>query len=189
MVCCPAAWPSSRTERVWDAQKLVSVTRRADLQAEPSLRTPHGAAADAVTARASPTLVRFRSHPRGGHGVVRDEVLRSGVSRARASTRDRVGRRKFTCRCERGAIAALATISLGLCSRVGGCAWSGRLPISGSCTPRVQATNCDQFQGIRSLLAYWRLEYNHYRPHQSLDYQAPAECARRRRMESQPDPL
>jgi len=36
------------------------------------------------------------------------------------------------------------------------------------------------------LLEDWRLEYNHYRPHQSLGYQTPAEYARRWRAENQP---
>jgi hypothetical protein len=38
------------------------------------------------------------------------------------------------------------------------------------------------------LVEDWRLEYNHYRPHQSLDYQTPAEYARRWRTETQPAP-
>jgi putative transposase len=37
------------------------------------------------------------------------------------------------------------------------------------------------------LLDDWRLEYNHYRPHQSLSYQTPAEYARRWRTENQPE--
>lgn len=37
------------------------------------------------------------------------------------------------------------------------------------------------------LIDDWRLEYNHYRPHQSLDYQTPAEYARRWRTEHQPE--
>ena len=37
------------------------------------------------------------------------------------------------------------------------------------------------------LLDDWRLEYNHYRPHQSLNYMTPAEYARRRRTETQPE--
>jgi len=40
------------------------------------------------------------------------------------------------------------------------------------------------------LLEDWRLEYNHYRPHQSLNYQTPAEYARRwmtERPEKQPE--
>jgi transposase InsO family protein len=35
------------------------------------------------------------------------------------------------------------------------------------------------------LIDDWRLEYNHYRPHQSLSYQTPAEYAHRLRTESQ----
>jgi putative transposase len=38
------------------------------------------------------------------------------------------------------------------------------------------------------LVEDWRLEYNHYRPHQSLNYQTPAEYARRCRQETQPTP-
>ena len=38
------------------------------------------------------------------------------------------------------------------------------------------------------LVEDWRLEYNHYRPHQSLNYQTPAEYARRWRTETQPAP-
>ena len=38
------------------------------------------------------------------------------------------------------------------------------------------------------LVEDWRLEYNHYRPHQSLNYQTPAEYARRCRQETQPAP-
>ena len=38
------------------------------------------------------------------------------------------------------------------------------------------------------LLDDWRLEYNHYRPHQSLNYHTPAEYARSRRTETQPAP-
>jgi transposase InsO family protein len=38
------------------------------------------------------------------------------------------------------------------------------------------------------LVEDWRLEYNHYRPHQSLSYQTPAEYARRCRQETQPAP-
>jgi putative transposase len=37
------------------------------------------------------------------------------------------------------------------------------------------------------LLEDWRLEYNHYRPHQSLSYQTPAEYAHRWRTENQPE--
>jgi putative transposase len=37
------------------------------------------------------------------------------------------------------------------------------------------------------LINGWRLEYNHYRPHQSLNYQTPAEYARRCRTEKQPE--
>jgi len=37
------------------------------------------------------------------------------------------------------------------------------------------------------LLEDWRLEYNHYRPHQSLNYQTPAEYAHRWRTEKQPE--
>jgi transposase InsO family protein len=37
------------------------------------------------------------------------------------------------------------------------------------------------------LLEDWRLEYNHYRPHQSLNYMTPAEYARTRRPEDQPE--
>ena len=37
------------------------------------------------------------------------------------------------------------------------------------------------------LLEDWRLEYNHYRPHQSLSYQTPAEYARRWRTDNQPE--
>ena len=33
----------------------------------------------------------------------------------------------------------------------------------------------------------WRLEYNHYRPHQSLNYMTPAEYARQRRTDTQPE--
>jgi putative transposase len=33
----------------------------------------------------------------------------------------------------------------------------------------------------------WRLEYNHYRPHQSLSYMTPAEYARKRKIENQPE--
>ena len=36
------------------------------------------------------------------------------------------------------------------------------------------------------LLDDWRLEYNHHRPHQSLNYQTPAEYAHRWRTENQP---
>ena len=36
------------------------------------------------------------------------------------------------------------------------------------------------------MLDDWRLEYNHYRPHQSLQYKTPAEYARRWRTEDQP---
>src|SRR5436305_6755755 len=38
------------------------------------------------------------------------------------------------------------------------------------------------------LVEDWRREYNHYRPHQSLNYQTPAENARRWRPETQPAP-
>ena len=38
------------------------------------------------------------------------------------------------------------------------------------------------------LLDDWRLEYNHYRPHQSLNYMTPAEHARRWRTDTQPKP-
>jgi putative transposase len=37
------------------------------------------------------------------------------------------------------------------------------------------------------LLEDWRLEYNHYRPHQSLSYQTPVEYARRWRTDNQPE--
>ena len=37
------------------------------------------------------------------------------------------------------------------------------------------------------LLEDWRLEYNHYRPHQSSNYQTPAEYARRCRTDNQPE--
>ena len=37
------------------------------------------------------------------------------------------------------------------------------------------------------LLDDWRLEYNHYRPHQSLNYMTPAEYARRYRNDNQPE--
>jgi putative transposase len=37
------------------------------------------------------------------------------------------------------------------------------------------------------LIDDWRQEYNHYRPHQSLNYQTPAEYARRCRTEEQPE--
>jgi transposase InsO family protein len=35
------------------------------------------------------------------------------------------------------------------------------------------------------LIDDWRLEYNHYRPHMSLDYQTPAAFARQWRHEHQ----
>ena len=38
------------------------------------------------------------------------------------------------------------------------------------------------------LIDDWRLEYNHHRPHQSLNYQTPAEYAHRWRTETQPRP-
>jgi putative transposase len=34
----------------------------------------------------------------------------------------------------------------------------------------------------------WRLEYNHYRPHQSRDYTTPAAHARRRTIDIQSEP-
>jgi transposase InsO family protein len=34
----------------------------------------------------------------------------------------------------------------------------------------------------------WRLEYNHYRPHQSLNYMTPAEYARQQRTDTQLEP-
>jgi putative transposase len=37
------------------------------------------------------------------------------------------------------------------------------------------------------LLDDWRLQYNHYRPHQSLNYMTPAEYARQQRTDSQPE--
>jgi transposase InsO family protein len=37
------------------------------------------------------------------------------------------------------------------------------------------------------LLDDWRLEYNHYRPHQSLDYMTPAEYGQPRRTDTQPE--
>ena len=37
------------------------------------------------------------------------------------------------------------------------------------------------------LLDDWRLEYNHYRPHQALNYMTPAEYARQRRTDTQPE--
>ena len=37
------------------------------------------------------------------------------------------------------------------------------------------------------LLDDWRLEYNHYRPHQSLNYMTPAEYARTRKPKGQPE--
>ena len=37
------------------------------------------------------------------------------------------------------------------------------------------------------LLEDWRLQYNHYRPHQSLSYQTPAEYAHRWRTDNQPE--
>jgi len=37
------------------------------------------------------------------------------------------------------------------------------------------------------LLDDWRLEYNHYRPHQSLSYMTPAEYSRRWRTDTQPE--
>jgi putative transposase len=37
------------------------------------------------------------------------------------------------------------------------------------------------------LLEDWRLEYNHYRPHQSLNYMTPAEYALRWRTDNQPE--
>ena len=37
------------------------------------------------------------------------------------------------------------------------------------------------------LLEDWRLEYNHYRPHQSLSYQTPAEYAHQWRSDNQPE--
>jgi putative transposase len=37
------------------------------------------------------------------------------------------------------------------------------------------------------LLEDWRLEYNHYRPHQSLNYQTPAEYHRRWKTDNQPE--
>jgi putative transposase len=37
------------------------------------------------------------------------------------------------------------------------------------------------------LIDDWRLEYNHYRPHQSLNYQTPTEYARTWRTEQQPE--
>jgi putative transposase len=37
------------------------------------------------------------------------------------------------------------------------------------------------------LLDDWRLEYNHYRPHQSLNYMTPAEYARCWRTDTQPE--
>ena len=37
------------------------------------------------------------------------------------------------------------------------------------------------------LLNDWRLEYNHYRPHQSLNYMTPAEYARHCRNDNQPE--
>ena len=39
----------------------------------------------------------------------------------------------------------------------------------------------------RLLLEDWRLEYNYYRPHQSLGYMTPAEYARTRKTENQPE--
>jgi putative transposase len=37
------------------------------------------------------------------------------------------------------------------------------------------------------LVEDWRLEYNHYRPHQSLNYMTPAEYARSRETDNQPE--
>jgi putative transposase len=44
----------------------------------------------------------------------------------------------------------------------------------------------DTLYEAQLLLEDWRLEYNHYRPHQSLSYQTPAEYAHRWRTENQP---
>jgi putative transposase len=56
--------------------------------------------------------------------------------------------------------------------------------------PRRELLELESFNSpleAQPLLEDWRLEYNHYRPHQSLSYQTPAEYALRSRTDNQPE--
>ena len=59
--------------------------------------------------------------------------------------------------------------------------------------PLIVAVKTCRAQELRHLfeaqlvLDDWRREYNHHRPHQSLDYMTPAEYARRWRTDNQPE--
>jgi transposase InsO family protein len=56
--------------------------------------------------------------------------------------------------------------------------------------PRRELLDLESFNTLleaQLLLDDWRLEYNHHRPHQSLNYMTPAEYAQQRRTDNQPE--
>jgi putative transposase len=71
-----------------------------------------------------------------------------------------------------------------------GAPWQNPFVESFNGHPRRELLEMESFNSLfeaRPLLDDWRLEYNHYRPHQSLNYMTPAEYARRYRTDTQPE--
>ena len=174
---CPAILPRQLRTGLGDRLRQRPHRRRPPAEDPDRHRRAHPRSAR-NTCRAQDGRRRHRQHARADRRAARASTEADPL-RQRARVR-------LANRCETGAASTTPAPATSSPARPGRIRSSNpsTATSAASCSRWKASTACFEAQ---LLLDDWRLEYNHYRPHQSLNYMTPAEYARRWRTDNQPE--